>query len=56
MPIGPAQTELTNFWIVNRKAVPIPGEPLAYLGQRLVTGILRGIDRWEERQLDQTRA
>jgi len=49
-------TELTDFWIVNRKAVPMPGEPLAYLGQRLVTGILRGIDRWEERQLDQAKA
>lgn len=45
------QTDLTDFWIVNRKAIPFPGEPLAYLGQRVVTGALRAIDRFQERGL-----
>ena len=45
------QTELTDFWIVNRKAIPWPGEPFSYLGKAGVRLALRAWDRWEERGL-----
>ena len=45
------RTELTDFWIVNRKAIPWPGEPLSYLGKKLVRTALRTWDRVEERGL-----
>lgn len=48
------RTELTDFWIVNRKAIPWPGEPLSYLGKMLVRSALRAWDLIEERGLRNT--
>jgi glycine/D-amino acid oxidase-like deaminating enzyme len=45
------RTELTEFWIVNRKAIPWPREPLSFLGRSLVRNGLRLWDRLEERRL-----
>lgn len=50
------QSDLTDFWIVNRKAIPFPPEPLAYASQRLIAGVLRSVDRLEERTLDRARS
>jgi glycine/D-amino acid oxidase-like deaminating enzyme len=48
------QTELTDFWVVNRKAIPWPGEPLSFLGKKLVRGVLRAWDLVEERGLQRS--
>jgi glycine/D-amino acid oxidase-like deaminating enzyme len=48
------KTALTDFWIVNRKAVPWPPEPLLFL---LRNAIVRGLKVWdslEERKLRPT--
>lgn len=45
------KTDLTDFWIVNRNAIPFPGEPFAYGAQAAIASVLRGIDRLEERTL-----
>lgn len=45
------KTELSEFWIVNRKAVPWPGEPFSYLGMQGIRWALRAWDRVEERGL-----
>lgn len=45
------KTDLTDFWIVNRKAIPIPGNTLACLGGKAVRNTLRAWDWWEEREL-----
>ncbi|MDJ0847067.1 MAG: FAD-binding oxidoreductase [Myxococcota bacterium] len=45
------QSELTDFWIVNRKATPWPSEPFSYLGKAGVRWALRAWDRLEERGL-----
>ncbi len=45
------KTELTEFWIVNRKAIAWPREPLSFLGRHLVRGGLRLWDYAEERAL-----
>ena len=45
------KTELTDFWIVNRKAVHWPPEPLSFLGRQ---AILKGLQLWdyiEERKI-----
>ncbi|MFE8073340.1 FAD-dependent oxidoreductase [Marinobacteraceae bacterium S3BR75-40.1] len=43
------ETDLTNFWIVNRKAIPLPpGKILRFAGAKLVEGVLRAVDRYEE--------
>lgn len=43
------ETELTKFWIVNRKAIPMPpGNILRYAGVKLIEGILKTVDRYEE--------
>ncbi|MDX1695818.1 MAG: FAD-dependent oxidoreductase [Ketobacteraceae bacterium] len=45
-------TSLSRFWIVNRKAIPIPpGKILRYTGAKLVEGILKGFDYYEEGNL-----
>jgi glycine/D-amino acid oxidase-like deaminating enzyme len=45
------KTGLSDFWIVNRKAVPWPGEPFSYLGKAGVRFALRAWDGLEERGL-----
>ena len=38
------KTELTDFWIVNRKALALPGNTLSYLGGKVVR---RGLQVWD---------
>jgi glycine/D-amino acid oxidase-like deaminating enzyme len=45
------KTELTDFWIVNRKSIPMISESLAFLGGRVSRGALKTWDWWEERSL-----
>lgn len=45
------KTELTDFWIVNRKSIPMPGTALSLLGGRTARHALRAWDWWEERDL-----
>ncbi|TNC80612.1 MAG: FAD-dependent oxidoreductase [Oleiphilus sp.] len=50
--IAGKETERTRFWIVNRKAIPLPpGNLLSYIGVKAVEGILKGVDWMEEREL-----
>lgn len=45
-------TELSRFWIVNRRAIPMPpGDLLAYLGGIAIDKTLKAIDWWQEREL-----
>jgi glycine/D-amino acid oxidase-like deaminating enzyme len=45
------KTDLTDFWIVNRKALPWPPEPLSFVGRHLIHQGLKIWDRLEERRL-----
>lgn len=45
------KTELTDFWIVNRKAVTLPGNRLTYWGGKVIRHGLNTWDWWEERGL-----
>jgi glycine/D-amino acid oxidase-like deaminating enzyme len=45
------QTELTDFWVVNRRCVPWPGEPLSYAIKAGLRGVFRAWDAVEERNL-----
>lgn len=45
------KTELTDFWIVNRKAIILPGNTLSYLGAKTIRRTLQVWDWWEERGL-----
>jgi len=50
--ISGIDSDISKFWIVNRKALPVPpGNFLAYLGVKTITGILKGVDWYEEREL-----
>ena len=42
-------TELTEFWIVNRKAIRWPPEPISFLGRHLIHNGLRLWDYFEQR-------
>ena len=46
------KTELTDFWIVNRKAIPLPGTLLTYLGSYAVCKILKLVDSWQQRSME----
>lgn len=49
--LGERKTELTDFWIVNRKAIPWPPEPVSFVGRQVIS---RGLQLWdylEERKL-----
>jgi glycine/D-amino acid oxidase-like deaminating enzyme len=43
------KTDLTDFWIVDRKALPWPPEPLGFLAKHAIHGGLRLWDLWDER-------
>jgi glycine/D-amino acid oxidase-like deaminating enzyme len=45
------KTDLTDFWIVNRKSLPWPPEPFSFLGRQILHKGLRLWDSWEEREL-----
>lgn len=46
------ETSLTQFWIVNRNAIPLPpGNLLRFFGAKLIEGVLKAIDRYEEGNL-----
>lgn len=49
------KTELTDFWIVNRKALRLPGNRLSYMGGKVVRHGLHAWDWWEERGLGNPR-
>lgn len=50
--IAGKDSPLTGFWIVNRRAVPMPpGNLLSYIGIKTISSILHGVDRYEEREL-----
>lgn len=46
------KTDLTDFWIVNRKSYSIGSDTLAFLGGRVARQGLKAWDWWEERSLD----
>jgi len=50
------KTELSDFWIVNRKAIPWPPEPLSFLGRHAIHEGLRLWDYLEERKIRRTPA
>ena len=46
------ETSLTKFWIVNRSAIPMPpGNLLRFAGVKLIEGILKTVDLYEEGNL-----
>ena len=45
------KSELTDFWIVNRKIIPMPGNTLSCWAGRTARRMLRAWDWWEERSL-----
>jgi glycine/D-amino acid oxidase-like deaminating enzyme len=45
------KSDLTDFWIVNRKAIPWPPEPLSFIGRHVIHRALQLWDRLEERKL-----
>lgn len=45
------KTELTDFWIVNRKSIAMPGDTLAFWGGKVARRALKAWDWWEEREL-----
>ncbi len=45
------KTDLTEFWMVNRKAIPWPPDPIGIVGFNAVKSSLRIWDRIEERSL-----
>lgn len=45
------QTELTDFWIVNRHSISLRSDTLTYLGGRVARNALKAWDWWEERKL-----
>lgn len=48
-------TELSRFWIVNRKALPMPpGNLLRYMGVKVIEGALKAVDFYEEGNLKKT--
>lgn len=50
--VAGVDSELSRFWIVNRKAIPVPpGNLLSYIGVKAITGALKGVDWYEEREL-----
>jgi len=46
------KTDLTDFWIVNRKAIPWPPNPIGSLAIRTITGGLKLWDKFEELKLE----
>ena len=45
-------TDLSKFWIVNRSAIPMPpGNLLRYVGAKLLEGVLKAVDFYEEGHL-----
>lgn len=49
--LGERKTEFSEFWIVNRKAITWPPEPISFLGRHLIHKGLRLWDYLEERTL-----
>lgn len=44
-------SDLTDFWIVNRKAIRLPGDVLSWCSAKALTGALTLVDKFEERGL-----
>lgn len=45
------KTELTDFWIVNRRAVRLPGKLLPFVAVKAIRSALRTVDRIQERDV-----
>lgn len=45
------KTELTDFWIVNRKSISMPSDTLSFVAGRVARRALQAFDWWEERSL-----
>lgn len=45
------KTELTDFWIVNRSAIRLPGRLLPYLGAQTIGKVLTAVDTLEEMRM-----
>lgn len=45
------KTELTDFWIVNRSAVRVPGKLLSFVATKAIRSTLRAVDRVQERAM-----
>lgn len=45
------KTELTDFWIVNRRAIRLPGKLAPYVAVRAIRSALRAVDRVQERDM-----
>lgn len=43
------KTELTDFWIVNRRSIPWPPEPISFMAKKMIYRFFRLWDAWEER-------
>ncbi len=48
------QTELTDFWIINRKAIPLPPQPLVPIVIRTIKSVLQVWDKIDERDLNKS--
>ncbi len=44
-------SDLTDFWIVNRKAIRLPGDVISWLSAKTLTHSLSLVDKFEERGL-----
>ncbi|WP_205077572.1 NAD(P)/FAD-dependent oxidoreductase [Marinobacter salexigens] len=54
--VSGVDSELSRFWIVNRKAIPVPpGNLLPFIGVKAITGALKGVDWYEEREFQSNR-
>ncbi|UMZ14925.1 FAD-binding oxidoreductase [Pseudomonas sp. MPFS] len=46
------KTELSEFWIVNRKSLPMNSDTLSFSGGKAARQALKAWDWWEERRLE----
>lgn len=49
--INNTKTDLTDFWIINRKSINVPGQSIGRIGGATVRHCLKIWDKWEERSL-----
>ena len=49
--LNDTKTELTDFWIVNRKAIRLPSKTLSFLGTHLIRAGMKMVDKLQERQM-----
>ena len=52
--IAEQKTERTDFWILNRKSIPFPGDPIGHLFGHGFRGTMQLWDNLNERSLRDT--